>query len=101
MAMDKFLKSRWERATLRDSVFTDVQFINSIFLETDFSNALFTPMYKPCFMGGCMYAVNFSNTRGLTAALFFNICLREIDFRGTGICKKDFTKDVKLINCIF
>ena len=86
---------------LRNSIFTDSQFKNSIFVKMDFSETLFTGLSEPCFVGGRMIDVNFSNARGLTAACFSKIFLKQVDFRGTGIQEINFNNDVTIIECTF
>ena len=86
---------------LQNSVFINAKFINSYFYKTDFSASLFAELKGPCIIGGGMYEVNFSNVKGLTASCFSNICLKKVDFRGTGIQEEDFEKSVRIIECKF
>lgn len=97
----RFESSSLQNTVLQNSVFIDLQFINSLFYKTDFSGSLFEKLRESCIVGGCMCEVDLSNTKGLTASCFSRICLKEVDFRGTGLKKEDFKKDVKIIECKF
>ena len=97
----RFEKGTFRYTVLRNSIFSSTRFIDCIFIKSDFSEALFTLSDKQYFIGGYMYRVDFSNIKGLTAACFADICLREINFRGLGIQKTDFLNSVSLIDCIF
>lgn len=96
-----FESSSLKNTVLQNSVFIDLQFINSLFYKTDFSGALFEKLRESCIVGGCMCEVDLSNTKGLTASCFSRICLKKVDFRGTGLKEEDFNEDVKIINCKF
>lgn len=97
----KFQSSSLQNTVLQNSVFIDLQFINSFFYKTDFSGSLFEKLEESCILGGCMCEVDLSDTKGLTASCFSRICLKEVDFRGTGLKEEDFKKDVKIIKCKF
>ncbi len=98
----KFRESRFIYTMMGNSVFANSQFVNCVFYETDFSEALFNQMEGNCFIGGGMYRVDFTNARGLKPKCFRHICLKEVDFRGTGIAEKDFEgQEVTLVDCIF
>lgn len=96
-----FQSSSLQNTVLQNSVFIDLQFINSFFYKTDFSGSLFEKLEESCIVGGCMCEVDLSDTKGLTASCFSRICLKEVDFRGTGLKEEDFKKDVKIIKCKF
>ena len=96
-------KCDFTHAILRDSILNDTRFKQCIFQDTDFSNSLFSVGKSPCFDGGKMSSVKFTNSNGLNAACFKNIHLNRVDFCGTGITKCDFKKckNVTLSNCRF
>lgn len=97
----RFESSSLCNTILKNSVFINAEFINSIFYKTDFSGSLFAELKEPCIIGGGMYEVDFSNTKGLKASCFSNICLQKVDFRGTGIRQEDFEESVRIIKCQF
>ncbi len=97
----RFVCSSLCNTILQNSVFINLEFINSVFYKTDFSGSLFAELKASCFMGGSMYEVDFSNTKGLTASHFSNICLNKVNFKGTGIQKTDFLEGVSITECQF
>jgi len=98
----RFHESCFICTMMGNSLFANSQFVNCLFYETDFSEALFNQMEESCFMGGSMYRVDFSNARGIKSKCFRHIYLKEVDFRGTGISKRDFEgQEVTLVECIF
>ncbi len=97
----RFESSSFCNTILQNSVFINLEFINSVFYKTDFSGSLFAELEKPCIVGGGMCEVDFSNTKGLSASCFSNICLKKVNFRGTGIRQEDFEKSVKISECLF
>ncbi len=99
--MAEFKNSNFVNTLLCNSVLMGTRFINCRFCKTDFSGILVNMTDKPCFMGGIMWEVKFTNSNGLTAACFRNIHLHKVDFRGTGIQESDFFDDVIMQDCIF
>lgn len=99
----RFIAGSFRNTVLRNSVFSDTWFINCFFDRTDFTGVLFTRLDRPCFMGGIMVGVSFSDASGLTVDSFRNVCLDRVDFRGTGLRKQDFeSKGIEnLEGCIF
>lgn len=98
---DCFINASLKNTIMQNSVFINAKFINSTFINADLSGSIFTVADKMCFIGGSMQEVNFSNVKGLSAANFRNIILREVNFSGTGIQKCDFGNDVTIVNCKF
>lgn len=98
----EFNESCFINTMMGNSVFANSQFMNCLFYETDFSESLFNHMKESYFVGGGMYRVDFSGTRGIGAKCFYNISLNKVNFRGTGIFETDFKgKGVTLVDCIF
>jgi len=97
----KFEQSSFKNTVLRNSIFTKAFFINSSFYKTDFSESLFSMVDEHIFVGGYMFEADFSNAKGLTAICFSNICLKQVNFKGTGIQEIDFLDNITLIDCIF
>lgn len=97
----KFEKTELNGTVMRNTVCSDSQFINCSFNGVDFSDSVFTGLHDKCFLGGCMVDVKFCHAQGLSSKYFSNICLKWVDFSGTGIREADFLQDVKLIDCKF
>lgn len=101
---DQFDNASLKDTIMQNSVFINVKFTNSVFEKADLSGSIFTIADKKCFMGGYMYDVDFSNVKGLSAANFKNMCLKNVNFIGTGIKKSDFYDNpngVTIVNCKF
>ena len=97
----KFESGNFKNTVLRNAIFAASQFINCVFDKVDLSETLFTGLQEPCFLGGYMFECDFSKAKGLTPSCFSHICLKGVDFRKTGIREKEFSCNVKLIDCIF
>lgn len=104
--------SIFNQTDLRDSNFSETLFGHSVFMETtfhsckflrtDFSCALFQPSNGAVFSHSYMEDANFSGVEGLSAEHFEEVCLKNCDFRGTGLTKRALRqRHNRVINCRF
>lgn len=85
-----------------DSILRDCVFINAVFENCTFNNCDFSNSIVNCkFSGGKMDNVKFCNVVDLDPQLFSKIKLKNVDFSGSKVRKRDFPSDVEFDKCKF